>query len=114
MRRTVAEVAASVAAGAITYAIFEYTKALGPTLRVVVAGGVAIGGIAVAVYLRRHRAEHSRSDVSVGDRISAGSDISVEDVDITGPSDETRVGTRLRSGKDARVRRVRVRRRNTE
>ena len=108
MKRTFAEIAAAIAAGAITYVIFEYAKAFTLAVRIVVAVVVAVVCIVVAWRLRR-RGDHAEgAEVSVGDRIKARDDISVDDVEVSNPEGDTRVGTRLRSGKAVRISGVKI------
>jgi len=110
MRRTIAEVAASVSAGAVTYATFEYAKPFNLTVRILIALGVTVAAIIVAGVLRR-RDRGAGYGTSVGDDLKAD-DISLEDVDVTNPSGDVRVGTRWRSGSKARISGVKVHRKD--
>lgn len=107
MRRIFRDFFVSIAAGAVTYAVFEITEPFGLTARVVIAVGVAIAAFAAVTLI--HRSDDSGAVATeVGADVSARRDISLEDVEVRRGDGDVRVGTRWRAGGDAKISGVRV------
>jgi hypothetical protein len=112
MKRTVADVAASVAAGAITWLIFDLISDASVVVKVVAASAVTVLSLLVAFSLRR-REPDARVSTAVADRVRAAEDVTVEGIDLEGDGD-TRVGTRMKAGGSVTIRDVDIKRGDPE
>lgn len=99
----------SILASALTYLVFTLTEDLTPALRWTVVGGTGGVGLLIAWRAARNSTHNHQDDVSVGDRLSGKGDVSVEDISVKGDAGGTkRIATRIRAGRNTKVKGVRV------
>ena len=108
--KVVGELAVSVLGAALTYVAFTITEDSDPLLRwsVIAATGL-VSIIAACLAARSGAAAVRRRRTIIADNVHARGDVEARNVDISSPSDEVRVGTRIRSKGAVRIEGVRVR-----
>jgi hypothetical protein len=104
--RTVAELSAAVAGGAVTYVIFGYVADESLAIRVAVA--VAVVSLGIAWFARRRSQGSDRSHTTVAHDVRARGNLSVTDVEVTKPANEIAVGRHLRSKGSTTIKGVRI------
>ena len=107
--KTVFGIATSIAAAALTLAIFTIGDSLTPVLKWTIVAATGIAGFVVALLSAKKVAGRSIKQIVVGERIRAGKDVEVSDVSISASNADTaRVGTNLRAKGSARVKHIRL------
>lgn len=110
MRKTIFEVGVAIAAAAAVYAVVSITDTLSPTLRLLLALGVAVVAFGIA-WLAARRMSESADGIDIASRNTSKGALDIEDVTVDAESPSIGIGNDNKSTGDMRISGIEVGRR---
>lgn len=109
VRKIVFGIATSVAAAAITLAIFAIGDSLAPLYKWLVVIATGIVSFLIALASAKTVAKIRTGGIAIGERVRAGKDVEIADISVSSASDadNVRVGSNVRSKGSTRIKRIR-------
>jgi hypothetical protein len=105
VRKTVFGIATSVAAAAITLAIFAIGDSIAPLYKWFIVAATGVVSFLIALASTRTVAKIRTGLIAIGERVRAGKDVEIADISVSSASDveNVRVGSNVRSKGSTRI-----------